>query len=166
MTREERDSIFLFKNKTIHRIPILPQPAYYDFIGMVKWEDDFNNQGKYKFIHPISKDVKFIRPKFRVGDTLKLVKFKNYICITKVLINKIQDWDIEKMTAEGKNSFQGMEHDELYLNVLKSRYEKSWDANLKKDDESLLYHNNPWVWEIHFHPTNRESIKITNRRKR
>ena len=137
-----------------------------EFLGTVKWEDNFNRQGQYAFKNIYNGELKYVRPIIKVGDTLKIAGYKNYILVKKVTVNQIQDWDINKMTLEGKNSFEGRESDELYLNVLKSRYEQSWNANVKENEEELLYHNNPWVLELEIAPTISKNKTKTNRRKR
>ena len=163
MNKTERGLIFTTKTKKKHRIPITPQPINSEYIKLLTYKDNFNKQGYHMFKSLFDGRETYVRPLYRPNDILRLYNTEDYILIEKVEINRVQDWDIEKMTLEGKNSFEGKEHEELYRNVLIARYKGEWDEKYG-DNELLLYENNPWVWEITFSPTVNQSKTRLNRR--
>lgn len=159
-TQSENDLIFVAKTKTIHRMPLIPQPEYSEYKGRVTWKDDFNNQGKWKFVNIYNGEITYIKQQYKIGDIIKVYGKDQYLKIHKVTINKIQDWNDSKIIKEGKNFRQGLRYEPKYDSIIHSRYEASWDASVEKyHNPNLKYDKNPWVIEIEFSPTNKKNIR-------
>lgn len=168
---EEKDLIFVLKRKSLHRIPIFPQPINCEYIKLLGWQDDYKKQGFHLFRNIETRENVYVKPLTKVGDVLKIFGHKSFLEIKKIEITKLQDWDKEKLIREGLNAFGDLIEQELYRNVVLSRYERQWDVNLResfvsRDAESLLYKNNPWVWDISFSPTVKKTRNKDNRRLR